>query len=248
MRSNILSLVFILSPVIALIHLNVHSQQNQPDANVSWPDSLIVELTGLDSTEKPLVLVLIQPGTFTMGSDRIPANPSNAPWPSHQVTLTQPFYISQCEITQAQYEALRGHESNHSMHKGPDLPVEKVSWYDTQLFIRKLNLLDQGFFRLPTEAEWEYTCRKSSEFKVKGMERGLAEWCEDKWQKPYPRPPQTDPRNKGTLFQLIWPFTNRVFRGFSNGNNQNSAPYIRGFEQSLDYHYSIGFRIVRVTD
>lgn len=248
MRSNVLSMLLILYAAIALIRLNAHSQENQSAGNTSWPDSIIVELPGLNSKERPLVLVLIQPGTFTMGSDQIPANSQNAPWPPHQVTLTRAFYISQYEITQAQYEALRGHKSNHSIQKDPDLPVEKVSWYDTQLFIRKLNRLDKGLFRLPTEAEWEYTCRKSAQYKVRGMEGGLAEWCEDKWQKSRPRPPQTNPRNRGTFLQFIWPFTNRVFRGFNNRDARYLTPYIRGFEQSLDYHYSIGFRIIRIAD
>jgi formylglycine-generating enzyme required for sulfatase activity len=41
-----------------------------------------------------------------------------------------------------------------------DCPVEGVSWYDAQEFIKKLNALNDGFtYRLPSEAEWEYACR-----------------------------------------------------------------------------------------
>jgi len=39
------------------------------------------------------------------------------------------------------------------------LPVEQVSWDDCQEFIRKLNSKGEGTFRLPTEAEWECSCR-----------------------------------------------------------------------------------------
>src|SRR5258708_35075110 len=41
-------------------------------------------------------------------------------------------------------------------------PVESVSWNDAQEFIKKLNEKERGrgyLYRLPTEAEWEYSCR-----------------------------------------------------------------------------------------
>ena len=52
--------------------------------------------------------------------------------------------------------------SNPSYWKGPKLPVEYVSWYDCQEFIKKLNALTGQNFRLPTEAEWEYAARGGS--------------------------------------------------------------------------------------
>jgi formylglycine-generating enzyme required for sulfatase activity len=60
-------------------------------------------------------------------------------------------------VTQAQWEAVMG--SNPSNFKGPDRPVETVSWDDCQAFIKKLNAKGDAQYRLPTEAEWEYACR-----------------------------------------------------------------------------------------
>jgi formylglycine-generating enzyme required for sulfatase activity len=60
-----------------------------------------------------------------------------------------------------QFEAIVG--SNPSDFKGPNLPVETVSWEDAQAYIAKLNEkggLPEGWkFALPTEAQWEYACR-----------------------------------------------------------------------------------------
>ena len=77
--------------------------------------------------------------------------------PVHSVTLSD-YYIGETEVTQELWEAVMG--SNPSEFKGDNQrPVEYVSWYDCQEFIKKLNQLTGKKFRLPTEAEWEYAAR-----------------------------------------------------------------------------------------
>jgi formylglycine-generating enzyme required for sulfatase activity/tetratricopeptide (TPR) repeat protein len=80
----------------------------------------------------------------------------------HPVTLTRDFYIGKYPITQAQWEAVMG--KNPSNFKGdPNLPVESVSWEDCQRFINKLNTAaGKEICCLPTEAQWEYSCRAGS--------------------------------------------------------------------------------------
>ena len=98
--------------------------------------------------------VLIEPGTFLMGSDIDAANEK----PVHEVTLSHGFYLQTTEVTQAQWQAVMG--NNPSFFKGPDRPVENVSWDDVQEFLGKLNAREKDTrYRLPTEAEWEYACR-----------------------------------------------------------------------------------------
>ncbi len=108
-------------------------------------------------------MVLIPPGTFTMGcsASNIYGCYSDES-PTHQVTLTQAFYLSRTEVTQAQWVAKMG--SNPSYFTGDtSRPVEQVSWNDIQPFCTNNGL------RLPTEAEWEYAYRAGTTTAFHGM-------------------------------------------------------------------------------
>jgi formylglycine-generating enzyme required for sulfatase activity len=99
-------------------------------------------------------MVEIPPGSFYMGS----TGGRTDERPVHDVTIGYSFYLSKYEVTQAQWAALMGDNPSH--FKGDRLPVENVSWDCAQVFISKLNEMNDGYtYRLPTEAEWEYACR-----------------------------------------------------------------------------------------
>ena len=122
-----------------------------------------------------LVLKLVCPGTFMMGSpvDELGHNVYGKET-LHKVTLTQPFYMGIFELTQKQYELVTG--SNPSYYKGSARPVEQVSYdelrgsdlgakwpsgkqVDATSFFGKLRTRTGITFDLPTEAQWEYVCR-----------------------------------------------------------------------------------------
>ena len=109
--------------------------------------------TGLSAELNKLInnMVYVPGGTFIMGGDD-----SSDQMPTHSVTLSS-YYICKYEVTQALWRAVMG--SNPSNFKGNNLPVENVSWYDCQTFIKRLNSYTGRNFRLPTEAEWEFAAR-----------------------------------------------------------------------------------------
>lgn len=123
---------------------------------------------------------LVPSGSFTMG---ISSNEEGHSSDENQVevTLSQSFWLAKTEVTQAQWEAVVG--SNPSQFKGPNLPVEGVSWEDVQAFIAKLNekqILPQGWkFALPTEAQWEYACRAGEKGPYSGGSLGDVGWYDD---------------------------------------------------------------------
>ncbi len=101
-----------------------------------------------------LEMIAIPGGSFLMGSEDF----TNTK-PVHRVTLS-PFYIGKFQVTQQQWQAVRGENPSH--FKGNNLPVENVSWNDATRFCLKLSEKTGKEYRLPTEAEWEYACLAGS--------------------------------------------------------------------------------------
>lgn len=92
--------------------------------------SSLSEEREVDVVNIPDNFVFIEGGTFQMGS------PETESWRSddetqHTVTVSD-FYMSQYEITQAEYEEIIG--SNPSNFSGSNLPVENLSWLDAAAY------------------------------------------------------------------------------------------------------------------
>ena len=126
-------------------------------------------------------MVRVEAGTFTMGATAEMEDPYGDEKPTHQVTLTNDYYMGKYEVTQALWKAVMGNDP--SWFKGDNLPVDSVSWDDCQEFISKLNRITGKTFRLPTEAEWEYAARggnKSRGYQYSGS-NNLSDvaWCDD---------------------------------------------------------------------
>ena len=109
----------------------------------------------------PMEFVGISSGSFMMGNNQLGVR-------RQQQRIAKPFYLSKCEVTQEQWQAVMG--NNPSLHKGPPKrPVERINWDDCQAFLQKLNekFADTGMqFGLPTEAQWEWACRAGTTLRV----------------------------------------------------------------------------------
>jgi formylglycine-generating enzyme required for sulfatase activity len=106
--------------------------------------------------------VLIKPFVLENGEVefiRINMGSENQPY---YVTLTHPYYLQTTQVTQGQWRVVMG--QNPARFSTDDWqPVEQISWDEAAPFMQRLNMLNEGFYRLPTEAEWEYACRAGSE-------------------------------------------------------------------------------------
>ena len=111
-------------------------------------------------------MVWVRPGTFLMGST------TNIPYRGqdevrHEVTLTSGFYIGKFEVTQGEYLLVMGNNPSHYSLGDMNQPVEQIAWDEASAYCTKLTAqeltagrIQSGWsYRLPTEAEWEYSCR-----------------------------------------------------------------------------------------
>ncbi len=127
-----------------------------------------------------LEMVRIPAGSFQMGSPDNEPGRSSDEGPVHTVKIDYDFYIGKYEVTQAQWKAVMGENPVYRCGIGDDYPVTHISWNDCQAFIDKLNRLNIGSFRLPSEAEWEYACRAGTNTRFYfGNSLGSGDNCED---------------------------------------------------------------------
>jgi len=244
--------------------------EQRPDPKVVTDADLLKRIT---ETKLPwrvrhngsgIEMLLVPPGTFMMGASHGDTLAQASESPAHQVTISSAFYIGRYEVTQAQWHALM--DSSPSHFTGDLFPVERVSFKDVALFLKKAG----GGLTLPTEAQWEYACRAGSTGptygdldliawskdtaggttnpvgKTRPNALGLYdtlgnvwEWCSDWYSADYySSSPSSDPTGLPS-----GPY--RVLRG---GSWEDHASYCRGSQRCYTpvySYYSFGFRSAR---
>jgi len=176
----------------------------------AWADYLGVPVTrefslgqNSDGSDAKLKMVLTPPGEFLMGMSnderadrtsgmsRAERDEFNRQHPQHRVRLTQPYWISQTEVTRKQfrrfkestgYRMLAEREGsgrarvrgkfttdkkynwlNPGITQTGDHPVVVVSRTDAIAFCQWLSRKHGIVFHLPGEAQWEYACRAGTD-------------------------------------------------------------------------------------
>jgi formylglycine-generating enzyme required for sulfatase activity len=130
---------------------------------LGYTAAIISAVTPLDkeyTNSLDMVFVRIEKGSFSMGQAE---GGDFDEKPVHKVNITEPFYISATEVTNAQYEQFdpkhRIYRGSRGFSKDDDEAVIFVSWHDAMNFCQWLSEKEGKSYRLPTEAEWEYACR-----------------------------------------------------------------------------------------
>ncbi|MHC4620177.1 MAG: SUMF1/EgtB/PvdO family nonheme iron enzyme, partial [Planctomycetota bacterium] len=155
-------------------------------------------------------LVRIEPGSFMMGweggGEGQRGHGDFDEQPRHEVTITQPFYMAETEVTIDQFRQFQAEYPGYDKFRPY---ASGMTWHDAAAFCEWLSKKERKPYRLPTEAEWEYACRAgtttpfssgaappepetANPWGLKNIHTGVAEWCLD-WHGIYSEEPQVDP-------------------------------------------------------
>jgi formylglycine-generating enzyme required for sulfatase activity len=118
-------------------------------------------------------MVVIPAGEFLMGSpigelnlsedERAHENEVSKNGDKRQMRIWKSFALGRYLVTRDEYstylKAMGGEPPNNDTSENGSYPIVNVSWNDAQKYIAWLNKETGKTYRLPSEAEWEYSCR-----------------------------------------------------------------------------------------
>lgn len=130
-------------------------------AQLAWAKKIGTEVELRNSLG--MEMVLIPPGRYRMGSP--PSELHRTPLEDQvEVTLTQPFFLGKYEVSAREYASLAFTAEQPNDWEGPARKLTSPSAFDFCARLsereREANLIADGcLYGLPTEAQWEYSCR-----------------------------------------------------------------------------------------
>lgn len=195
-----------------------------PTQEIVLSDSDSATKSIMDATGVKYDFVFIQGGTlFQMGSNSSDADEA----PQHDVRL-ESYLIGKNPVTYQLWDGVMGVVSER---KSPTDPVVDVSWNECQEFLSILNQMTGLSFRLPSEAEWEYSFKTSDGFSNK-----VADWCNDWYGADY--------YSYSPLYMPQGPDNGKykVVRGYSVDSKPTSA-ISRECAEPAQKPIGVGFRI-----
>lgn len=125
-----------------------------------WPSGQIFRDRLADGSTGPEMIVL-PPGEFSMGTDPTDPDHYEDELPRHPVHFAKPIALSRFELTFAEYDQFtaatgRAEVNDRGWARGLR-PAINISWEDAQAYVEWLSAQTGERYRLPSEAEWEYS-------------------------------------------------------------------------------------------
>jgi formylglycine-generating enzyme required for sulfatase activity len=134
--------------------------------------------------------------------------------PQHEVTIARPFALGLFDVTFDEWAAcVKDGECNGYMPSDQGWgmgrrPVINVSWFDAKSFLGWLGAKTGRKYRLPTEAEWEYSARAGTKTRYYWGERlekrrANCDVCGSQWDSKSTAPTGSFEPNQFGLFEML---------------------------------------------
>lgn len=186
--SVVLGLTFLFAESFSWAQTAKPAPVKVPEAMAATPADMKSYAEPLQHTSFKVEMVPIPGGKFVMGSPETEANRNEDEGPQHEVEVS-PFWMSKFEITWNQYEVWsdrvdslrraaygksstpRDKEADSVTRPTPPYtdmsfgmgrennPAICMTQHSARMFCTWLTAKTGRYYRLPTEAEWEYACR-----------------------------------------------------------------------------------------
>ena len=160
--------------IVFVIHWSIFAQEKKDTGFVAY-------LQSVPGTSSKFQMVAIPEGSFLMGSPASEKQRDGDEGPQKKVSIS-PFWMGAYEVTYDDYNVFFQDETfkqsvdadaitrpsqpyidfTLGMGKQGGYPANSMQQYGALMYCRWLYNKTGVFFRLPTEAEWEYACRAGS--------------------------------------------------------------------------------------
>ena len=178
-------------------------------------------------------MLVLPAGTVTMGEKR----GDRSERPVHKVSIKRPFAIGKYEVTIGQWnECVKAGACSYKTAKGgptENHPVRDISWNDTQQYVRWLSQKTKQEYRLPTEAEWEYSTRANRQTRfwwgdTLGTGNANCKDCGGKWDRSAPAEVDAFPPNPFGIYGTnggVWEWVNDCWHKSYEGAPQDGSSW-----------------------